>query len=355
MKELVANIHIHSLYSDGLKTPPEIAQIAAEKGIDVIMITDHNVFPQGFDGYYTFEDKKVLLITGEEIHDQNRYPQKNHLLALGIHHDLSRMAKDPQKLIDAINQDGGLSFIAHAYDPALPMFGEDNLSWVDWSISGFTGLEIWNNLSELKIRATKTWQVVFYALFPAFMSLESPRQIREIWDDLLNKGQKVVGIGGADAHTLRRHIGPFTIDTFPYSYHFRTINTHILLESPLTGSAQEDTQAVISALRQGHAFVGYDLVKPTRGFRFYLVDMEAAVEMGSSIVINKHQELIAEIPYPADCRLIRNGEVIDRGMVDKSRTWKIDQPGAYRLECYRKYLGKQRGWIFSNPVYVLGD
>ena len=114
MHEIILSAHIHSVYSDGMKTPPEIAAIAARCGIDVILMTDHNVFPSGFDGYYSVDGKRVLLLTGEEIHDQTRQPQKNHLLAFGIHQDFSRLAQDPQKLIDAIRKAGGLSFLAHA-------------------------------------------------------------------------------------------------------------------------------------------------------------------------------------------------------------------------------------------------
>ena len=28
------------------------------------------------------------------------------------------------------------------------------------------------------------------------------------------------------------------------------------------------------------------------------------------------------------------------------------EPGVYRIEAYRRYLGRRRGWIFSNPIYV---
>jgi predicted metal-dependent phosphoesterase TrpH len=89
----ILSAHIHSLYSDGLKTPPEIARDASRCGVDVILMSDHNVFPVGFDGYYTFDDKRVLLLTGEEIHDQTREPQKNHLLVFGIHKDFSRLPR----------------------------------------------------------------------------------------------------------------------------------------------------------------------------------------------------------------------------------------------------------------------
>ena len=190
MQEIITSIHIHSVYSDGLKTPPQIAKEAAKYQVDVIMMTDHNVFPIGFDGYYNANNRRVLLMTGEEIHDKNRQPQKNHMLALGISQDLSPAARNPQQLIDAIRADGGLSFIAHAYDPELPVIDEADLSWVDWQVRNFTGLEIWNNLSELKVRARNNLQVVLFALFPQFMALEPPVQIRAIWDRLLNEDRR---------------------------------------------------------------------------------------------------------------------------------------------------------------------
>ena len=139
---------------------------------------------------------------GEEIHDTTRIPQKNHLLALGINQSHARYASSPQELINSINKVKGLSFIAHPYDPELPTFKEDDLSWIDWSVSGFTGLELWNNLSEFKIRVRSILAAVFYSFFPAFLAKEPPFQIRQIWDALLADGKKVVAIGGSDAHTL---------------------------------------------------------------------------------------------------------------------------------------------------------
>jgi len=352
MPETIINIHIHSVYSDGMKTPSEIARIAAEYNLDAIIITDHNVFPRGFDGYYTYGKKKVLLITGEEIHDQNRQPQKNHLLAIGISKDFSRLSKDPQKLISAINKAGGLTFIAHAYDPALPLAGEEDLSWVDWTVQDFTGLELWNNLSEFKVRVRSRWQALFFALFPQWLALEPPKQIRKIWDSLLIKGQKVVVIGGSDAHTIPYKLGLFEKNIFPYRYHFKSINNHILLEHAFSGDSKEDTQMIINAIRAGALFIAYDRIKPSRGFRFYLKDGQTNLPMGSATLFKPNQKLVVEIPFAAHCRLIRNGMVLDNQKNSKMHTWKINQPGVYRVECTRKFLGRRRGWIFSNPIYV---
>ena len=59
----------------------------------------------------------LLLLVGEEVHDQDRDPQKNHLLVFNANRDLSHLADDPQTLINGVNDVGGLSFIAHPRDP----------------------------------------------------------------------------------------------------------------------------------------------------------------------------------------------------------------------------------------------
>jgi len=350
--EIVANIHIHTKYSDGTKYHKEIAQIAAECGLDVIITTDHNIFVSGFEGYHFFYGRQILLIAGEEIHDKNRIPQKSHLLTLGTDRSHVRFAGDPQRLVDQINKDGGLSFIAHAYDPALPAFGEDDLSWEDWSVTGFTGLEIWNNLSEFKIQVKHKLDALLFALFPKFLAVKPPEQILKRWDTLLLEGRHVVGIGGADAHTLLYHIGPFIKEVFPYRYHFRTINDHIVLDHPLSGSAENDRISILEALKMGNLFIANDGVKPAQGFRFSAHSGEKTFSMGSCQKFRDGLVLKADLPAHADCRLIKNGLVVAEFDHVKEINYSVTSPGIYRLECYRSYLFKKRGWIFTNPITI---
>jgi hypothetical protein len=350
--EITANIHIHTRYSDGTKCHKEITQIAAECGLDVIIITDHNIFVKGFDGYHLFKGKQILLITGEEIHDKNRIPQKSHLLAIGTDRSFVRFASDPQQLINKINEGGGSSFIAHAYDPALSAFGEDDLSWADWSVTGFTGMEIWNNLSEFKIQVKHKLGAIFFALFPQFLAVQPPKQIVERWDALLLRGQHVVGIGGADAHTLIYHFGPFTKEVFPYRYHFKTINTHILLDNPLSGHAEKDRGVILEALKTGRVFVANDGVKSSRGFRFTAQTGNQSYSMGSQFKYQKDLVFQARLPYHADCCLIRNGKVAAEFKQVREINFPVSSHGIYRLECYRSYLFRKRGWIFSNPITI---
>jgi len=61
----------------------DIAQAAIQCGLDAVIVTDHNVLVRGFESYFKNGSHRVLMLIGEEIHDQFRNPQKNHLLVFG--------------------------------------------------------------------------------------------------------------------------------------------------------------------------------------------------------------------------------------------------------------------------------
>src|SRR5260221_9863157 len=108
--EYVGNMHMHTPYSDGEGSHADIARAANLAGLDFVVVTDHNVLVQGVEGYYGDEENGyVLVLTGEEIHDQQRDPQVNHMLVYADI-ELAQCAADPQGLIDAANQINGLTF-----------------------------------------------------------------------------------------------------------------------------------------------------------------------------------------------------------------------------------------------------
>ncbi len=150
MHDLTVNLHMHTTYSDGSGTHADLGKIALKTNVDVLLVTDHNVLVEGVNAYYRDGKRRILLLACEEIHDQGRDPQKNHLLVFGADKELAPLAKITQSLIDAVREAGGISFIAHPFDPAMPEFGETDISWADWSVTGYTGIELWNGFSELK-------------------------------------------------------------------------------------------------------------------------------------------------------------------------------------------------------------
>ena len=352
MHEIVVNLHMHTRYSDGTGTHKEIAEAAIKTGLDAIIVTDHNVLVQGVEGYYRAHRKRVLLLVGQEVHDQDRDPQKNHLLVLNTNRDVSTLADDPQTLISRVAEAGGLSFIAHPNDPAAPVFNETDISWEAWEVHGYTGIELWNGLSELKTVIPTKLHGAFYAFFPQFISHHPIPATLQRWDDLLADGGRVVAIGGSDAHALHMHMGPLQRVIFPYDFHFRTVNTHMFIPEPLTGDISTDRKMIYEALAAGRCFVGYDLPASTRGFIFKARGLEQSVIMGDEVSGKRGVTLQAHLPQPAEIRLIKDGKTIGIWRDAQACAYSAIEAGAYRVEAWRNYLGVKRGWIFSNPIYV---
>ncbi len=352
MHEIVINLHMHTRYSDGTGLHRDLAQAAIRAGLDALIVTDHNVWVEGVEGYYGNGDQRVLLLVGEEVHDRTRDPQKNHLLVFGAQREMAPYADDPQRLIQAVQQAGGLAFIAHPHDPAAPTFAEPDISWVDWDVTGYHGLELWNAMSEFKGHLRSWAHAIYYAFqFHRVAVGPYPEAIRR-WDALLAQGKRVVAIAGSDAHALRYEVGPIHKILFPYEWHFRAINTHLLLPIPLQGEVSTDRALIYEALRQGRAFLANDLLHPARGFRFTAHGHQREATLGESIPLNGGVTLKARLPAKAEIHLRRYGEVIQTWKHHEIATYTVTQPGAYRLEAYLFRWGRKRTWIISNPIYI---
>jgi hypothetical protein len=350
MHELTINLHMHTTYSDGSGTYAELGLAALKTGVDVLLVTDHNVLVKGMDVYYRDGMKCALMLACEEIHDHNRDPQKNHLLVFGVNRELSTLADNPQTLINAVNRLGGLSFIAHPVDPAMPAFGESDISWEDWSVTGFTGIELWNGFSEIKTVAKGKLDALFYAYFPKTIPHGPLSKAIIIWDNL-SKNQKVVAVGGSDAHARHMSMGPLHRTIFSYEYHFSTVNTHLLTPEALTGNLAQDRIMVFDALAAGHCFIGYDLPGLTSGFRFSANGRDSTVIMGDSIPLEGSVTLLGKLPSSAEIRLIKDGKCI-KSMHGETFTYVTNEAGVYRIEAYKRFLGRRRAWIFGNPIYI---
>ena len=352
MHEIVVNLHMHTRYSDGTGTHKDIAHAAIKTGLDAVIVTDHNVLVQGVEGYYRVARNRVLLLVGQEVHDQDRDPQKNHLLVFNANRDLSHLADDPQTLINGVNDAGGLSFIAHPRDPEAPAFRETDISWEAWDVRNYTGIELWNGLSELKTVVPTKLHGAFYAFFPRFIGHHPILETVQRWDDLHASGRRVVAIGGSDAHALDMHLGPFHRVIFPYDFHFRTVNTHVFIAEPLTGDVSTDKKMIYEAVAAGRCFVGYDLPASTRGFVFKAKGRETSAIMGEEISVKGGVTLQAHLPKPAEIRLLKDGKVVGIWKNSHACVHSASEPGVYRVEAWKSYLGIKRGWVFSNPIYV---
>ncbi len=353
--EYAANLHMHTPYSDGEWYHAQIAEAALAAGLDLVCVTDHNVWVDGPERYYSDGDKRVLMLVGEELHDAARQPQKNHLLAYNHRRELARLAPQPQALIDAVGAAGGLSFLAHPFDGAVPLIDYADIAWVNWEVTGYTGLEIWNYMSDWARLLTSRSAAVRFALNPELgMSGPAPETLAK-WDELTAAGQRVVGIGNADAHGTVYQRWGLTRCLFPYEFLFRQVNTHLLTPEPLAGDLALDRALLMQALAAGHAFIAYDGLAPTRGFRFSASGDRGALLMGDETTNRGGLTFQLTTPQPATLRLLRDGREIARH-AGQSLTHVLlaGETGAFRAEAYLPFRGRPRGWIYSNPIYVHG-
>lgn len=346
MNEYVGNLHVHSTYSDGTGTIEEIAGEAEKAGIDFVGVTDHDSLAglkEGKEGWHG----KVLVLIGMEIGTDH-----NHYLAWRINREVPDNQKSPQSVIDGVKAQGGIGFIAHPFETACG-FGDScrAFTWEDWGVSGFTGICIWNFMSQWKGRVTDWPRALYYYVRRRSAVTGPDIQTLKAWDGFLAKG-KVVAVGGSDAHQILFGMGPFRRRIFPYRYLFNTINTHILSDKPLTGDTKSDRKIIYTALEKGRCFVAYDLLASGRGFEFTGSTASQSVVMGDEINLSGGVRLKIKVPRASHIRVIRDG-VLWREGYGALHIYTAKKAGVYRVEALKKTLaGRLRPWIFSNPIYV---
>lgn len=364
MVEVAGNMHIHTRYSDGHQWHDTVAAEAIAAGLDFIIVTDHNVLVRGVEGYYVGDNGRVLLLTGEEVHNVRREPQASHLLVYGVGKELAPFAADPQQLIDETLTGGGYCFLAHPHERDLELIDSPNLGWHDWDIEGFSGLEIWNYMSSLKnavaerldqlpIKNKTLARIVALrmAFRPETAVIGPQAETLALWDGFLARGMRLAAVGNSDAHATPMTLGPISRVIYPYEFLFRAVNTHLLLPRELSGEMEADRDLILRAIGRGNSWVGYDMARSTAGFRF-TVQGERRGSMGDEMVLGTGATL--QISTPARCRirLVRHGEVVAEAQGATNLAYVPSEPGAYRVECLIDYEGRERGWIYSNPIYL---
>ena len=342
-------IHSHSAYSfDGRAPIGEILEAARINGIDFVMLTDHanlRAKEEGFEGWHG----NTLLIVGQEI-----APRFNHYLAFQIDTPVvineDEPDIDPQIYVDEVLVKGGMGFIAHPDHAGTELFHVKHYPWLDWRVTGYTGIGIWDFMTDWQSTLSGYTRSILSFLFPAFFLTGPKKETLERWDRL-NRSSKVVGIGELDNHdTLHRVLG-LNLSVFPFAKAFKFMRTHVITETPLAKDNTRDIELLLSAVKQGRAYVAGEYYRQSRGFSFILTDGIRSATMGDEFMLDNEACLTATFPATAKIRIIKDGTVI-REEIGRDLTCSISQPGIYRVEAYFKVLGKYLPWIFSNPIYV---
>ncbi len=343
--EVTGVIHCHSTYSDGMETIPVIADAANRAGLDFLIMTDHDTLtPLAEVGEQWFGD--TLLLIGCEIS-----PRHNHYLSYGITSPISPHLP-PAQYTAAVASQGGIGFLAHPHESGSPFLGQNSYSWEDWSVTAYTGLEIWNFFSEWvgscqglfsTLRAVLNWKRSIQAPLPVTLAK---------WDDL-GRTRRVTGIGGMDAHGVKLRVFGRDLVLHPYLKAFRRVRTHLLLPEPFRRELETDRRLVMTALREGSCFfANHDHGDPA-GFTFLGRTEDRWLTMGQEAPLGSTGSVHFSVRVPwlsrnrPLLRLLKDGQAIAE-TVDCDLQATDQGPGVYRVEVWRN----GRGWIFSNPIYL---
>ena len=331
--EIQGVYHIHTKFSDGRRTPDEIARIASLKSLDFIILTDHgspNLASLASQGW----KNKVLVLAGSEMSSS-----RGHLVALDFSLPSGSFSQNAEQASRDVKSLGGFSIIAHPF------------SKTRWSWGGpaeYSGLEIMdsdtmvkkNFLSALPYLPALLLKPGLYML----KILDRPVETLRKWDEL-SLQSPWYGYFSADAHFL-------------YSVLFSCFRLHVLLPEPLSQDFETAKSQVFSSLRKGRFYNGIDYARSAGGFLYWAENGETKFQMGSAVALDPAAPLSLRVrtpfPFEVETRFIRDGQTVLRSK-EKDAWLTPRQPGVYRVEIYLEGwspLARNIPWIISNPIFL---
>lgn len=342
MVELSCVLHVHSTYSDGTATVPEILAAARAAGADVVGLTDHDTLGAKHDGWEGEHDG-VLLVIGMEIS-----PRGGHLLAFGLDAEVTHDGRTEAESCAAVAAAGGFGIAAHPFSLGSRMsttIGRPH-PWPALEDPCLTGVEVWSLTTDL----AESWRSPLHAV----RSLRRPeahvdgpldRQLAA-YDALLAR-RRLVAIGGLDAHQPGLRVRGRVRTIMAHERWFAILRTHVLAE-------ERTVDGVLDALRAGHAFLArVDLGDP-HGFRFVATDAGGAhAAMGDDLDGGGPWTLRVDCPSPAELRLVSGGRTVARAEDATTLEHVVEAAGAYRAEAHLDAHGARRAWVLSNPIRLL--
>ena len=357
-------IHVHSVRSDGLGTPDDIAEAAARAGLKFVVITDHG------DGTRAPEPPAyrhgVLCLDAVEISTSG-----GHYIALDMPASSYPLGGEARDVVEDVKRLGGFGIVAHPDSP------KEELRWRDWT-APFDAVEIVNLDTAWRQRAAgASWRqkldlatrLFSYPVRPAesIASLVQPSTIWEQWAALARR-RHLVTLPGADAHarigwraTGDPVTGSVSAPLPSYVASFRTLSVHVRAERALTGNAAVDSRMIIRAIRAGHAYSAIEGAASPSSFEFTATNEHGTVHAGDELSAAGPLTLhIRSNAPPGFTTTVWNGATLVSGD-HHEQDFSVPIPGdaagnagngVYRAEIRAAGRLQALPWIISNPIYV---
>jgi hypothetical protein len=329
--EIVGAYHIHTLFSDGRKSPSDIAKLASKESLDFIILTDHgrpnreSLKVQGWE-----ED--VLVLAGSELS-----VSRGHLVALGFDGSDVSFSQETEIAVHQIRASEGFSIIAHPYSKTRWSWGK--------SIE-YSGLEIINADTMLKQSFSGIIpylpSLLIAPKYVLLKMLQKPDKNLKKWDGM-NSFRPVYGYYSSDIHIFYRPM-------------LSVLKLHVILSDPLSRDFDAAKKQVFNALREGRFYNAVDAAAEAGGFRFWGESEGIRIPMGGNFALNSPAALHIRSPFPfsTETRLLHEGNIICRSSEDEF-IYNAEEPGHYRVEVYlkeRSPLNEDVPWILSNPIFL---
>jgi len=345
-KDYKGLIHVHSsLGGHSLGQFDELVTAAKSNALDFVVMTEHP--SENFDtSAATLKgiQSGILFVNGNEVStgSDDRFlliPGSDKAFAEGF-------VKTPEFLRDEKAQ-GKLAFITYPY------------RFHSWE-ADYDGIEVFS----LHTNAKKMNPALF--ALDAFWSFTSMPEIviadyfKRPDDDLkkydeLTQQRKLTLFSGTDAHSnmgigLEAETGDklLGLKFDPYASIFKLVRTHVLLKN---GEALTQ-ENLLRALKNGNAFIGFDILGDTTGFS--LTASNGAIQ-GEEVPFGENVALNVKTPLKSTFVILRNGEVVGSLAEQTALSFNVKDKGVYRVEVYLDSLGSpfdKTPWIISNPIYV---
>jgi hypothetical protein len=342
-------VHVHTMYSDGTATVPELLAAARAAAVDAVLLTDHDSLGARRDGWEgTFEG--VFVLVGTEVS-----PRDGHYLAFGVEREIPHSGRTAIEIAADVREAGGVGFAAHPFSrgghmlvPALarrvvPPHGWPALAEKE----GCDGIELWS----LTTDAAEAWrtpaEAVRWLRDPESAVAQGPPgdHLRR-WDGLCAQ-RRIPAIGGLDGHQPGVSVRGRVRSPLPHRHTFHLLRTHLLCARPMTGDLDADRRNVVDALRAGSAWLHCPFVAAAGGARLWAERADGGtVAMGGEAPAGP-ATLRVRLPRVADVRVVQGGVPIGEFRA-ASLDVDVEQVGAYRVEA--RIEG--RLWLLSNPVYL---
>lgn len=347
MYDLTCVIHVHSTFSDGTATIPEILDAGRKSGAEAVLLTDHDSLEaarRGWEGWH----EGVLLLVGHEVTTRG-----GHLLAFDTPAEIEHSSLTEEEICARLQEAGGFGFAAHPFSRGglAPSIVRPH-PWSALTACPRCGVEVWSVLTDAAER-WRTPQALWRFLRDPVRELEGPPPENLAQWDRLCAGRRVPAVGGLDAHQSGLRIHGRVISPMPHDRYFRLVRTHVLLDAPPRHELAPDRQAVYSALKEGRCHIGFDAIADSTGFQFWGTRGGALAMMGAP-ARGGGWTLQARAPSPANLRLLRDGELVC-SKAGNELACQVDRPGSYRIEARRHEDSRRRTWIVSNPIYLLPE